>query len=261
MSRKLLFIVGLALLVVAAALLIADANAPKPVSAQDECPAGAPCPTWIVDAWAASGHADPEGNAEAFHHWDEEDPKEVPPDCAKCHSETGYIDFLGADGSAAGTVDAPVAVGTTVTCTACHNPVTVTKVNVVFPSGADLEVGVAARCMECHQGRASVVQVNDAITAAGIGPDDVSADLRFINIHYFAAAASLYGSQAHGGYEYEGAAYQPKFAHVPEFDTCSECHSPHTLEVQVEVVRDLPYGCRQRRGSADGSHDGLAGRY
>ena len=38
-----------------------------------------------------SGHAD--NASEAFRHWDEEDPAEVPTGCAKCHSLGGFIDF------------------------------------------------------------------------------------------------------------------------------------------------------------------------
>ena len=42
---------------------------------------------------------------EAFRHWDEDVPQEVSTRCAKCHSTHGYLDFLGEDGTAAGTVD------------------------------------------------------------------------------------------------------------------------------------------------------------
>jgi hypothetical protein len=231
MTRKLLFVLGMGLLLIAAALIVSDTGSPAPVSAQDEeCPQGYPCPDWIVQAWMGSGHA--AADTEPFTHWDEEDPKEVPANCAKCHSETGYLDFLGVDGSVAGSVEANVPVGTVVTCTACHNPATVTKETVVFPSGVELNVGSSARCMECHQGRASGVGVAEAL--AGQEPDTANPELRFTNIHYFAAAASLYGSQAMGGFQYEGQAYQPMVAHVPEYNTCAECHNPHSLELKIE---------------------------
>jgi hypothetical protein len=186
-----------------------------------------------VEAWSGSAHANTE--AEAFNHWNEDDPKEVPVTCAKCHSEPGYLDFLGADGTAAGAVDNPAPIGTVVTCTACHNPVAVGKDTVVFPSGVEVSgVGRSARCMECHQGRASGASVTQAITDLGLGPDDSSADLRFINIHYFAAAASLFGSNVHGGYEFEGKAYQTRFEHVEGYNYCADCHNPHTLQLKVE---------------------------
>ncbi len=76
--------------------------------------------------------------AEAFVHWDEDDPAEIPTSCAKCHSTPGYQDFLGADGSEAGVVNAAAPIGTTVECAACHNDVTIDKTSVVFPSGLEI---------------------------------------------------------------------------------------------------------------------------
>ncbi len=233
MSRRLLFVLGFALLLAAAAVALLP-GARSAVLAQEggqECD-GAPCPAWIVEAWAGSGHAD--ATAQAFRHWDGEDPKEVPVACAKCHSEGGYLDFLGADGSAAGVVDTPASVETVVSCTACHNPVAANKDSVVFPSGVEITgLDASARCMECHQGRESTVSVNNAIAASGLGLDDTSPDLGFRNIHYFAAASSLYGSEVHGSYEFEGKAYQTKFEHVPGYDSCIGCHDAHTLELKV----------------------------
>jgi hypothetical protein len=82
------------------------------------------------------------------------------------------------------------------------------------------------------------------IEEAGLAdePNTVSADLRFINIHYYAAAASLYGSEAHGGYEFEGMLYQSRFRHVEGIDTCIDCHNPHTLEVNVNTCTNCHEG-------------------
>ena len=205
----------------------------------------------FLDAWAGSPHADAE--AEAFVHWDEDDPAEVPTSCAKCHSTPGYLDFVGVDGSEAGVVDAAAPIGTTVECVACHNEATLVMDSVVFPSGIEVTgLGDEARCMQCHQGRASTTTVDEAITEAGLTDmDTVSEDLGFTNIHYFAAAATQAGSLAMGGYQYEGKAYDGKFTHVEEFDTCIGCHDAHTLELKVEEcsvchtdvlsVDDLPY--------------------
>ncbi len=232
MPRKLLLFAGLLLL--AAAFAVWQHDAPGQVQAQGgegECK-GEPCPAWIVEAWAGSGHAD--STAEAFRHWDNEDPQQIPVACAKCHSETGYIDFLGDDGSAAGVVDAAAPIGTVVSCSACHSPSAASKTSVVFPSGVEITgLDASARCMECHQGRESKVSVDNAIAASGLGPDESSPDLGFRNIHYFAAASSLYGSEVHGSYEYDGLRYQTKFEHVPGYDSCIGCHNPHTLELKI----------------------------
>jgi len=187
----------------------------------------------FLEEWMSSGHAD--ATSEAFIHWDEESPAEVPESCAKCHSSTGYQDFLGADGTEAGVVNAPHPVGTVVDCVACHNDVTVTKTSVVMPSGLEITgLGGEARCMECHQGRQSKVSVDQAIADAGVDADTVSDQLSFLNIHYYAAAATKYGTLAKGGYEYDGNSYDANFAHVEGYDTCNGCHNPHTLELKLE---------------------------
>jgi hypothetical protein len=219
---------------------------------QQACPTAAPCPTpepveaspaddlAMIAAWQGSPHAD--ASAEAFVHWDEEDPAEVPTSCAKCHSTPGYLDFLGEDGSAAGTVDAAAPIGTVVSCQACHNAATATKTTVVFPSGIEITgLDDSSRCMECHQGRASKVQVDETLARYGA---DVELDtvpepvderpLGFINIHYFAAAATKYGTMVKGGYEYDGKSYDSVFNHVEGFNTCAGCHDPHTTELKIE---------------------------
>jgi len=184
--------------------------------------------------WETSGHA--VVTAEAFTHWDEDVPPEVPTSCAKCHSTPGFIDF-----TADGVVDSAAPVGTTVECEVCHtNPDTGIlrdHTSVTFPSGALVEnLGPEALCMECHQGRASITSVNDAITGAGLADDDTpSSFLRFINIHYYAAAANQFGTVAKGGYEYTGKSYDARFSHVTGYNACITCHNPHSLEVDLNA--------------------------
>lgn len=66
--------------------------------------------------------------------------------------------------------------------------------------------------------------------------DDKGNDVFFgsRNIHYYAAAATLYGGMARGGYEYEGMTYDAKNDHIEGYGSCSDCHDSHTLEVKVE---------------------------
>lgn len=184
--------------------------------------------------WANSPHNDVE--AEAFRYWDENDPAEIPTNCAKCHSTPGYIAFMGVGGSEFGVVEEPAPIGTTVECVACHNEVTLQHDSVVFPSGLELiDLGDQASCIECHQGRGSKMAV-DANIAQVVGEDldIVSENLSFISIHLSAAGVTRYGTEVKGGYEYDGEAYDPRFDHVEGYQSCIDCHDMHTLELKVD---------------------------
>jgi hypothetical protein len=242
MKRLIMVVAVLAIiLILGTALYVGYVGSTTLVKAQE----GVEVP--FLDEWSSSPHAD--AAAEAFVHWNEETPPEVPVACARCHSTPGFRDYIGADGSAAGVVDEAAPVGTVIECTACHNEVTLTMDSVVMPSGVEITgLGREARCMQCHQGRQSTVSVNEAITEAAVADEDtVSEDLGFLNIHYYAAAATKYGTVAKGGYEYEGQTYDANFAHVDQFDTCIECHNPHTLEVRVDQCS----GCHVGVSSVD----------
>jgi cytochrome c553 len=130
------------------------------------------------EEWANSPHNDAE--AEAFVHWDEDG--EIQESCAKCHSTPGYMDFIGADGSEAGVVNAPAPLGSTVECAACHNDVTAEMTSVVMPSGVELMgLGDESRCIQCHQGRNSTVGVNTGFEEAGLAGEGV---LRWLAVHH-----------------------------------------------------------------------------
>ena len=156
--KKMLVLTGV-LLVVIAVLDACGGNptttAPLPTSEATEAPVVLVPDTPYLADWQDSAHANVAD--EPFRHWDAEDPAEVPTTCAKCHTSTGYRDFLGVDGSEASKVDAAVSAKESqgIQCVACHNTVTLSKTTVMFPSGVEITAGDDVRCMECHQGRES----------------------------------------------------------------------------------------------------------
>lgn len=222
---------------------------------QVDCPVCDDCSQVIsenipgAEDWAGSAHNDE--MAVAFQYWNEEDPPEIPGNCAVCHSTTGYVDYVGGDGSEAFVVDLEsVNVGETIECMACHNPAAISLEMVPFPSGAVItDLGAEARCMICHQGRASKVQVDNSIEILELteNPDTISEELHFINIHYYAAAATLYGTATKGGYEYSDKSYDYKNDHVEGFDTCIGCHESHSLELKLNDCAN----CHENVGSVE----------
>ncbi|MEZ4616665.1 MAG: hypothetical protein R2867_14350 [Caldilineaceae bacterium] len=172
--------------------------------------------------------------AEPFTHFSQEaGPTEA--GCAKCHSATGLPFFLENGVSIAQPSSGSLA------CTTCHSDLqefTVYKTpEVTFPSGAVVSFGedeTSNICLNCHQGRESSLSVKAAIIRADVGNDEISAQLRFLNPHYFAAGATLFGGEAQGAAEYDGKEYIGRNAHVKKFDTCAECHNVHSLEVQTD---------------------------
>jgi hypothetical protein len=219
------------------------AQTTSPAPAAPAAPAAAPAPAAatplragsmpLADVpfyaeWASSPHAN--HKAEAFNHWNKEGA--IPVTCARCHSTPGFRDYIGADGTAAGVVDHPAPVGTVITCNACHNSKTRALTSVTFPSGFKAEnQGADARCMTCHQGVESTVSVNKA--TANIADDKVEPKLVFINVHYRAAGATLFGHLARGAYEYPGKSYGGRFQHRAPYTHCTACHELHTVAVKV----------------------------
>ncbi|MDP1715140.1 MAG: hypothetical protein Q8L41_10400 [Anaerolineales bacterium] len=251
--KKMLVLLGVMLVV---GVIIAACGGAATTQAPTEAPVAPEVEVPNLEAWQGSAH-----NAldtEPFLHWSNEDSKfEVPATCAKCHTSAGYQDYIGADGTEANKTDAAVSVkdgNPGIQCVTCHNAVTFTKTTVMFPSGVEIKAGDDVRCMECHQGRESKVSVDEAIAKFGenVDPDAVPAPFKddkgndvvlgFRNVHYFAAAATLYGSETHGGYEYDGNTYDAKNTHVEGYATCTGCHNPHTLEVNVEQCANCHEG-------------------
>ena len=174
------------------------------------------------------GHFD--DTKEAWRHWDADGA--VSASCARCHSAEGLPFKLGlrrrrrpADFRGSG-LHPPAT--TRKTASSCAPPPRSPS-----PSGLVVKEGDNASnlCMNCHQGRQSTVSVN---TTLGTKPEDtVDATLKFINVHYMAAGATFYGTQAKGGYEYATKAYPSAFTHAAGYTQCGSCHSAHGLEVKV----------------------------
>jgi hypothetical protein len=194
-----------------------------------------------MDVFTSSGHADTK--AEAFNHWNTANPAEVPATCARCHTSAGFQEFA-STGKVANNVKAPAG---TFECKTCHNDAAEALTSVTFPSGKVVQTSEEgeAICMSCHQGRESKVSVDKKIADFKITDVDAvvqptkdsqgnAVTFGFINVHYFAAGATLYGSQAGMGYEYDGKVYDPKFRHVEGYDTCVACHDQHATKVRVE---------------------------
>ena len=182
----------------------------------------------ISEKWNIAGHSDSE--SVSFTYWDERDPAVIPPACAKCHSANGYLDYLGEDGSEAYVVDEAAPIGSVVSCLVCHNTSAHEKDSTLFPSGAEIDgQGMSANCAECHQGRRSSQDVADAIM--NLPEDEINEELGFINVHYRVGGATRFGSDASAAYQYPGKTYDGLFLHVPSFQTCTDCHDPHSVKI------------------------------
>lgn len=214
-------------------------------------PDAAPDPTASIPHYAAF-QASPHANAaaEPFAHWNKEGA--VPVECARCHSSQGFIDYVGGDGTAAGRVERPASPAPQpLECRTCHNDAANALASVTFPSGVKIDgLGGEARCMTCHQGRASGADVDAAIAKAGVEmADQASPMLGFLNIHYYPAAATLYAGRAKGGYQYPGQVYDVRFRHVESFNTCIECHDAHSTRVRFDACSTCHTGVKDGQGA------------
>jgi len=187
-------------------------------------------PGSIQEEWGQSGHG--MISHEPWRHWDEDG--EVQTSCAKCHSGDGFQDW-----AMDGTVDAPAALPLGLECAGCHDAAmpntlyddlgTYTQLDhVTFPSGLTATLaGDSNLCIACHQGRASKNSIDTATPNSEVQVPTDYDSYSFINIHYFAAAASYFGTEVQGGYEYAGEEYQPRNtfpAHPDSLSTCVGCH-------------------------------------
>lgn len=220
-----------------------------------------------------SGHF--QGASEAFRHWDVDGA--VPASCAKCHSNSAGFRAFVANGAAPS-----VAPSNGLDCATCHtalpptsaDPKLVAVASVKFPStvvvspdaadGGDKLVAKSFICMTCHSGREAKKTVDDNIaTANPADADTVSTAIKFRNVHYAAAGATLLGTEAKVGYEYAGKTYSGRWAHGSRGIDCSDCHDAtgHTFHPQLSTC-DNCHGAltslsQIRTGTTDFDGDGL----
>jgi hypothetical protein len=173
------------------------------------------------------GHFD--GTSQSWRYWD--GAGAVPASCSTCHSATGLAFFLQHGVQIAHEPSQGMA------CLTCHTDEVefglIELENVTFPSGEVLSFGTSGdnMCAVCHQGRASGDTVNQRIGATG---DDVINDrLGFVNIHYFSSAATRFGSEARGGYQYADKDYVGFFEHDMDVMTCTQCHDAHSGRIDI----------------------------
>ncbi len=63
--------------------------------------------------------------------------------------------------------------------------------------------------------------------------------LSFRNVHYFAAGATLFGTEVKGAYEFDGQTYNGRNMHDGEdYTTCTDCHETHTGAVKIDACSD-----------------------
>ena len=207
----------------------------------------------LVQQWLDAPHAD--HDSLSFTYWNKQGA--VPVECAACHSQPGFLDHLGADGTPAGVVDHPAAINQPIGCASCHTDSAHALDRVTFPSGVDVAgMGSSALCATCHQGRLSGLDVARATET--LPEDQVQADLGFMNIHYAAAAGVQGGRDLIAGYHYPGQSYAGTFTHVPSAGTCIACHDPHSTRVESDGCLSCHRGVddlraiRMQHGDFDG---------
>lgn len=216
--------------------------------------------TPIRAQWAESGHG--AVAAESWRHWDADGA--VPSRCAKCHGpqangyvgpDVGFLEYVATSDNVA---DAPLPLG--LDCVSCHQTFPTIYSNlakfglpdgglepVVFPSTDAVSLyGPSNICMVCHQGRESGKDVQETIDA-----DDGAGPYSFLNIHFYAAAASAFGSETWGGYEYPSQSYRPRNtfpSHPDSFSTCVGCHMTNASDGDVHTWDPSLESCQTCHG-------------
>ena len=242
-------------------------------------------PDSIREDWASSGHG--HISADPWRYWDPDGAVySDPAGCAKCHGasagpDTGFLQYAatGANADAA-----PLPLG--LDCVGCHGdpfnvgtifalPGTYPELEpVLFPSGDTATYNNASNlCMTCHQGRESGASVDDAMPNMEVqAPTDYDS-FGIVQIHYFAAAATLFGSDVAGGYEYGtipgagGAGGAPTYRGENEFTShgtvlndCIACHMNADVgDDKNHTFMPVPADCATCHGNPPPSFPELTG--
>jgi formate-dependent nitrite reductase cytochrome c552 subunit len=225
MTRKLFFVLGIALLLIAAALIAYDHSAPGVVSAQDVAagPAvtvgqdGGDCTachndsallTGPMTAWSTSAH----GTNTSYL-------RGTSAGCAGCHSGSGFSAMVAAGISNPEEIEAGDVMPTRQDCRTCHNIhttytaddfslETTDAVNLFAFEGATFDGGAGNLCASCHQPRRAMAvddEGNVDVNSTHWGP------------HHGPQSALMIGV---GGVGIDGSASP----HMMVSDTCVTCH-------------------------------------
>ena len=120
--------------------------------------------------------------------------------CNACHNGTNFPTSSNKELRKTGTIELVAEGGAFVNFDVNSKPVyTVTVV------GTTPDMGNSATCLSCHQGREAgdSVRANiDALASASTPSEISNAKLKFINEHYLAAGATLFGGDGHKAFEY-----------------------------------------------------------
>ncbi|HEY6010009.1 MAG TPA: hypothetical protein VIX18_00960 [Nitrospirota bacterium] len=120
--------------------------------------------------------------------------------CNTCHKGTAFPTSANKLLRKTGIIDLVAEGGTFVKFDASSKPTYTVKAVATTP-----DMGNSATCLTCHQGREAgdSVRANiDALATATTTTQSTNAKLKFINEHYLAAGATLFGGDGHKAFEY-----------------------------------------------------------
>jgi hypothetical protein len=194
--------------------------------------------------------------------------------CQRCHTNQGFTDFIGADGTpnlnavfpaalqsdntATAKTAACIAAGNCapgaydfgpLKCATCHNATANALRTITFPSGKLVTTdATTAVCGQCHGARESTASVNAKILATA--PDAAIVPAQgFINPHYLSAAATVFGADAADWAQYPNKVYTAGNKHGG-VASCTYCHDAHDGDVIGKVTADTCGKCHFNEAGA-----------